>query len=121
MKQGYTIEEITEWFLHGEHNKKMRQPKNHEVYYTRFNKNETEGIFLQEHNTVIVLYRGVLHNPLGPAKIIFTKEGKPFYRIFARDGKIIQWDGFEAHMRQLQVEKKISSKEKESNDKSKID
>ncbi|MHA1675604.1 MAG: hypothetical protein ACTSU6_00320 [Candidatus Njordarchaeales archaeon] len=108
MKDGYTIEEIQEWFLYGEHNKKMMQPLalGNANYTISTILDELSGLFLQEHNTVIVLYRGVLHNPLGPAKVILTKEGKPYHSIFARDGEIIQWDGFEAKVRGIQIKSK---------------
>ncbi len=111
MQKGYTIEEIQEWFLHGKHNKKMIQPfdasyaKMAEKYHSSVELDKTSGLFLEHHNTVIVLHRGILHNTLGPAKVMLTKEGKPYYSIFARDGEIIQWDGFEVKVRQTQVKK----------------
>ncbi len=108
-KDGYTIEEIQEWFLHGEHNKRMMQPlalgNNHNLAIL----DQFSGLFLHQHNTVIVLYRGVLHNPLGPAKVMLTKEGKPFHSIFARDGEIIQWDGFEAKVRGIQIKSSVAT------------
>ncbi len=110
VKEGYTVEEIQDWFLNGEHNKRMARPL--ERYENAENipdymLDKISGIFLSAHNTIIVLHRGQLHNPLGPAKVIVTKEGKPFHSIFARDGKIIKWDGFEAKIRGMQIKKKI--------------
>ncbi len=106
MSSGYTIEEIEEWFLHGVHNKKMKQPLTMNSH--TYNKHHTDfnGIYLQEPNTVIILEKGFLHNGSGPAKVIMTKEGKPYHSIFARNGEIIQWDGFEATVRGTQIKKK---------------
>ncbi len=112
-KNGYTVEEIQEWFLHGNHNKKMIQPleRQYQQSETKATLDRLTGIFLHAHNTIIILRHGLLHNPLGPAKVMVTKEGKPFHSIFARDGKIIQWDGFEAKVRRIHSQKVAQKKQ----------
>ena len=111
---GYTLEEMQAWFLDSsKHNKKMVSPMNADLGWgvNPLTPNQS-GIFMNHHNTVIVMDKFVLHNDAGPAKVMFTKEGKPFYSLFARKGVIIPWDDFEAKIRTAQV-KRI---EKEIND-----
>jgi len=106
---GYSIEDIQEFFLDkSRHNKKMKTPLSEEAGWRRFNNYQTDeynGLFMNQHNTVVVIKEGVLHNDAGPAKVILTKEGKPYYSLFARKGKIIPFDDFEAILRQSKVKR----------------
>jgi hypothetical protein len=116
---GYTIEEIQDWFLNGKHNKKMQEPVNEQgPYVFRINSIKPEGLFLQRHNTVIVLKRGKLHNDQGPAKVIFTKKGKPYYSIFAKEGNILPWDDLSCLLRNSQVKRleMLMNKDEEDGD-----
>ena len=105
-EEGFSLEEIQKFFLDkSRHNKKFKQPDSYTTTPWLFNAKEYNGLFMQAHNTVIVMKNYVLHNDGGPAKVMFTKEGKPYYSLFARNGEVIPWDDFEAKLRTAQVKR----------------